>query len=65
MPNPIRKCWITSSWLLDQVNAEKKMLCEKSELLNVLNGKEVDILVTLGAGDIDQLVEEIKNNYSS
>jgi UDP-N-acetylmuramate--alanine ligase len=41
-------------------------LCSKENLLPLLKEKELDVLVTFGAGDIDQLVplikEQLKNN---
>ena len=36
-------------------------LCSKDELVDVLRNKELEVLLTLGAGDIDKLVEPIKN----
>lgn len=50
---------ITSSALLEKINC-KKTLSQKSDLLNTLKNKELEVLVTLGAGDIDQFVEPIK-----
>ncbi len=47
--------------ILDQVKLKKKQLCEKKELKEVLRHKEPEVLLTLGAGDIDRLVPEIKN----
>ena len=39
----------------------KKETCSKEELLSVLEQEELDILLTLGAGDIDTLDEPIKH----
>ena len=36
-------------------------LCAKDDLLELLKEKEIEVLLTLGAGDIDKLVEPIKN----
>ncbi|HQV38596.1 MAG TPA: UDP-N-acetylmuramate--L-alanine ligase [Flavobacteriales bacterium] len=47
---------ITSQWLLDQVKLTNKMVCTKEQLMPLLDGRNVDILLTLGAGDIDRLV---------
>ena len=38
-----------------------KEVCSKEELLAVLKNKELDVLLTLGAGDIGTLVEPIKH----
>ena len=40
------------------------MLCSKEELLKIIETKKPELLLTMGAGDIDQLVEPIKNIYS-
>ncbi|MDR1348779.1 MAG: UDP-N-acetylmuramate--L-alanine ligase [Prevotellaceae bacterium] len=50
---------ITSKIIFDNVQCSEKTLCKKSELLNIVSGNEFDILITLGAGDIDLFVEPI------
>jgi UDP-N-acetylmuramate--alanine ligase len=50
---------ITSKIIFDSVQCNEKILCRKDELLNIVNTKEFDILITLGAGDIDLFVEPI------
>ncbi|MDQ2180363.1 UDP-N-acetylmuramate--L-alanine ligase [Marinifilum sp. D714] len=35
--------------------------CSKKELIDLLEQKDLEVLLTLGAGDIDKLVEPIKN----
>lgn len=37
----------------------KKNLCRKEELLDLLNKKHIEVLITLGAGDIDDYVPSI------
>lgn len=37
-----------------------KSICKKEDLLNTIANKEVEVLLTLGAGDIDQFVTPIK-----
>lgn len=39
----------------------EKMMCGKEEILNVLKEKEIEVLITLGAGDIDNYVPQIQN----
>ncbi|WP_372752010.1 UDP-N-acetylmuramate--L-alanine ligase [Labilibaculum sp.] len=39
-------------------------LCQKEDLLHLLEEKEFEVLLTLGAGDIDKLVQPIKNLIS-
>jgi UDP-N-acetylmuramate--alanine ligase len=47
--------------LLDKVTIVDKQLVAKDNVLNVLAGLNTDIVVTIGAGDIDTLVEPIRN----
>ena len=51
---------ITSKIIFDNVSCSQKTLCQKAELMDILNKKPFDVLVTLGAGDIDLFVEPIK-----
>jgi UDP-N-acetylmuramate--alanine ligase len=52
---------VDSNLILDFCSNEKKQICNKSEVLDVLSENEIDVLVTLGAGDISTLVEPIKH----
>ncbi|MAU37647.1 MAG: UDP-N-acetylmuramate--L-alanine ligase [Flavobacteriales bacterium] len=52
---------VDSKMLLDLCNNNRKELCKKEELLTVLKNKEIDILLTLGAGDIGSLAQPIKH----
>ncbi|MFZ4412746.1 MAG: UDP-N-acetylmuramate--L-alanine ligase [Bacteroidales bacterium] len=52
---------ITSQMLLDKINTKEKFLVQKSELLGFLKSRKLEVLLTLGAGDIDQFVEPIEN----
>ena len=52
---------ITSKTILDLCNNTKKELCSKNELLSILENKNIDVLLTLGAGDISSLVQPIKH----
>lgn len=51
---------VTSERLLEKTSAKEKVLCSKSELLNEIETTDTDILVTAGAGDIDQFIHPIK-----
>lgn len=51
---------ITSQIIFDKVTC-KKELCKKENLLSLLSQKKCDVLLTIGAGDIDQLLPSIKN----
>lgn len=37
----------------------KKQICRKEDLVNILKEKEIEVLITLGAGDIENYVPEI------
>jgi len=52
---------VTSDIILSKVKLINKTLCSKENLLPLLKEKEIDVLVTFGAGDIDTLVPLIKN----
>ena len=51
---------ITSQALLEKVNLNSKSLCPKEQLLNVIAERKPELLVTMGAGDIDRFVEPLK-----
>ena len=50
---------VTSDLIFDPVTCTK-VQCSKSELLEVIKNSPTDVVVTIGAGDIDQYVEPIK-----
>ena len=52
---------VTSDIILSKVKLSNKTLCSKENLLPLLKEKEIDVLVTFGAGDIDTIVPLIKN----
>jgi len=52
---------VTSEIILRNVKLENKTLCSKENLLPLLKEKQLDVLVTFGAGDIDKFVPLIKN----
>ncbi|HSZ25295.1 MAG TPA: cyanophycin synthetase, partial [Cytophagaceae bacterium] len=51
---------VTSNVIFDKIKIKDKRLCSKSNVIEVLEEEETDILVTVGAGDIDTLVNPIK-----
>ncbi len=51
---------ITSKVIFDKVRLQKKEICKKAELPGKLKNRHIEVLLTLGAGDIDQLVEPIE-----
>ena len=55
---------ISARTIFDRVVMEHKIIIEKEQLMKVLEEKRPDVLLTLGAGDIDQFVEPIEKLYS-
>ncbi|MCB2197284.1 MAG: UDP-N-acetylmuramate--L-alanine ligase [Bacteroidetes bacterium] len=55
---------VTSEIIFNKIENKNKTLCSKNELLKILKNKKPEVLMTLGAGDIDDLIEPIKNMYS-
>ena len=52
---------ITSQALLDKVKMTDKRLCQKAELISLIDNERPELLVTMGAGDIDRFVEPLEN----
>lgn len=50
---------VSSELIFDQIDNPAKELVTKSELMSLLAGKSPEVLLTLGAGDIDTFVEPI------
>ena len=52
---------VTSEIIFDKVTIKDKTLCKKEELMGILEKEDIDVLITLGAGDIDRFVEPIRD----
>ncbi|PIZ06601.1 MAG: UDP-N-acetylmuramate--L-alanine ligase, partial [Flavobacteriales bacterium CG_4_10_14_0_8_um_filter_32_5] len=50
---------VTSQMLLEKVSIKDKKIVKREDVINELKKSEIEILVTLGAGNIDELVEPI------
>ena len=55
---------ITSQALLDMINLKNKCLCPKENLLETIAEHKPELLVTMGAGNIDRFVEPLQNMIS-
>jgi len=55
---------ISSDILLQKCNVKDKKLSTKTEVLSLIEKNEVDVLLTLGAGDIYTIVEPLKVKLS-
>lgn len=47
--------------ILNDVTSPSKCFCERKDLLNLIKSRNFDILMTLGAADIDRLLPEINS----
>ncbi len=50
---------VNSEMILNRMSLQQKMVCSKENLIKEISQRHFDIIVTLGAGDIDQLVDPI------
>jgi UDP-N-acetylmuramate--alanine ligase len=51
---------VTSSWLLEQITSKNKKLVSKSTLIQEIINQKPEVLVTIGAGDIGEMILDIK-----
>jgi UDP-N-acetylmuramate--alanine ligase len=57
---------VTSELIYDNLsNNVEKTLCRKSDVVELLKQRKVEVLVVLGAGDVDALVPEIQKELES
>ena len=57
---------VTSQIILDKVTIANKQIASKDELLEIIKNKtNLEVLITVGAGDIDTKINEIKNLLNS
>jgi UDP-N-acetylmuramate--alanine ligase len=52
---------VTSEMIFRMINVKEKVLCSKEQVINELKKRKCEVVLTLGAGDIDQLVVPIAN----
>ena len=50
---------VTSDIIFNAVTIKDKVLCEKDKVIDELKKRNIEVVLTLGAGDIDQLVAPI------
>ena len=55
---------VTSDWLLSKIDLKEKQVISKKDLLQVIDEKKPRLLVTMGAGDIDLLLNDLKLSLS-
>ncbi|MGC9373973.1 MAG: UDP-N-acetylmuramate--L-alanine ligase [Bacteroidales bacterium] len=54
---------ITSEIIFNKIKKSKKFLCTKNNVLKILKERNPEVLLTLGAGDIDEIVKPIKEMF--
>lgn len=56
---------VDSQMILDKVTIKDKLLVEKDALMDTIKSREIDCLVTFGAGDIDRFIPKIEDYLKS
>ena len=51
---------VTSDLIFSKLTSKEKSNIKKEELMNLLKDKKLEVVVTIGAGDIDKFVQPIK-----
>lgn len=54
---------VSSSWLLSKIKMDKKQLSSKKNLIKNIHNSVAQVIVMIGAGDIGELVEPVKNSF--
>jgi len=56
---------VTSSWLLEKIQNKNKKLIQKENLIEYLKNTDAQVIVTIGAGDIGEMVPSIKKELEN
>ena len=51
---------ITSELIFNKIKIRNKILCKREELIETVKALNPEVLITMGAGDIDKFIEQIK-----
>ena len=51
---------VTSELIMERMAISEKTICSKADIIEEIDKRDLDILVTIGAGDIDQIVEPLR-----
>jgi UDP-N-acetylmuramate--alanine ligase len=54
---------VSSRIIFDQVGLQEKVLVSREQVMKVVKAQEPELLVTMGAGDINQFVDPIREWY--
>jgi len=55
---------VSSDILLESIQADEKYKVEKETVIEYLSNQELEVFITMGAGNIDQLVEPLKDMFN-
>lgn len=53
---------VNSNWLLEKITSKNKKIVSKVSLINEIINENTEVLVTIGAGDIGEMILDIKDN---
>ena len=56
---------VSSQLIFDKVSIENKRMCSKEKLIDLLKEEQREVVVTIGAGDIETLLPEIEQLYKN
>ena len=56
---------VTSSVLLEKISCKEKQICQKENLIETIKKMKPELIVTMGAGDIDRFVPQIETLLES
>ena len=56
---------VSSEMILEKIKIKNKKICSNIKVFEELKNNKPEVLLTLGAGDIDKLVEPIENILKS
>lgn len=56
---------VSSQIILDNIKHKNKMICSKTALIEEMIRRKTDIILTIGAGDIDTLVSPLEKSFSN
>jgi UDP-N-acetylmuramate--alanine ligase len=51
---------VNSTWLLNKIKNPNKKLVSKLELFTTFKNSDADVFITIGAGDIGEMVKDLK-----
>lgn len=55
---------VSSDILLESIQVDEKYKVDKETIIDYLSNRELEVFITMGAGDIDKLVEPLKNMFN-